>query len=380
LPVLRGVLLALPVLAVLGSLLAAADPVFLHWLQQVLYFFDLQYLPEYIFRAIYILVIAYGLLGVYLHAALASRDERVLGQEKAWLRPFLGSIESSIILGSVVLLFAVFVIIQFQYFFGGQSNINTQGFTYSDYARRGFGELVAVAVISLGLLLGLSAVTRRETSAERGVFKILGAVLVALVIVILVSAFQRVTLYESAYGFSRLRTYTHVFIIWLGILLAATILLELTSRLNAFALAAVIVAAGFTATLALLNVDALIVRQNIQLAQAGSELDSAYLASLTDDAVPAMAAAFQSAPAGSALKEGLGVALVCHSSVYNPGLKGDTRLPWQAYHLSRENARKAMASLETDLAGYVFSASEATGSTVTTIIDGYSCFGSHMGD
>ncbi len=380
LPILRGVVLALPVLAILGSLLAAADPVFSRWLQQALAFLRIENLPEYIFRAIYILIIAYGLTGVYLHAALASRDERVLGQEKAWLKPFLGSTEAAIILGSVVVLFAVFVIIQFQYFFGGQSNITAQGFTYSEYARRGFGELVAVALISLGLLLGLSAVTRRETNVERRIFTILGTALVALVIVILVSAFQRVTLYESAYGFSRLRTYTHIFIIWLGILLAATLVLELTSRLNAFALVAVIAVAGFVATLSILNVDALIVRQNVLLAQSGSELDAAYLASLSDDAVPAMGAAFQNAPAGSTLKEGLGAALVCHSDVYSPNLKRDSHLPWQAFLLSRENARKVMAGIEPDLASYAFSTSEVTGSTVLVGTHTYSCFGSHTGD
>ena len=45
---------------------------------------------------------------------------------------------------------------------------------------------------------------------------------VALIIgnlIVLVSAFMRLNLYESAYGFTRSRIYSHVFIIWLGILL-----------------------------------------------------------------------------------------------------------------------------------------------------------------
>ena len=51
-----------------------------------------------------------------------------------------------------------------------------------------------------------------------------------LVIVMLISAYQRLVLYEMAYGFSRLRTYTHVFMIWLGLLLITVVILEITRR------------------------------------------------------------------------------------------------------------------------------------------------------
>lgn len=58
------------------------------------------------------------LAGTFLHAATKSRDEQhVLGEKP--ISPFLGFTESVIIMGSVVALFAAFVAIQFQYFFGG---------------------------------------------------------------------------------------------------------------------------------------------------------------------------------------------------------------------------------------------------------------------
>jgi hypothetical protein len=91
---------------------------------------------------------------VYLHAATQSKDEKLVGEEKPVLPPFLGFTEAAIVLGSVAVLFAAFVYIQFQYFFGGQANIHIDGYTYSEYARRGFGELITVAVFSLLLILG----------------------------------------------------------------------------------------------------------------------------------------------------------------------------------------------------------------------------------
>ncbi|MFN3490924.1 MAG: DUF4153 domain-containing protein, partial [Anaerolineales bacterium] len=91
-----------------------------------------------------------------------SKDEKLVGQEKRVIPPFLGFIESTIILGSVVTLFTIFVVIQFQYFFGGAVNVNVEGYTYAEYASKGFGELVTVAFFALLMLLTLSAVTKRE--------------------------------------------------------------------------------------------------------------------------------------------------------------------------------------------------------------------------
>jgi hypothetical protein len=66
-----------------------------------------------------------------------------------------------------------------------------------------------------------------------------------LVVVILISSFYRLNLLEDAYGFSRLRTYSHVFMIWLGILLAAVIGLEISGYRRGFAMSAFFVVIGF---------------------------------------------------------------------------------------------------------------------------------------
>ena len=54
----------------------------------------------------------------------------------------------------VDLLFLAFVLVQFRYLFGGAELVRgLTGMSYADYARRGFFELVAVAALSLPLLL-----------------------------------------------------------------------------------------------------------------------------------------------------------------------------------------------------------------------------------
>jgi hypothetical protein len=348
-PIVRGILFAIPVVAFFAALLSSADLVFAQRLDEVIALFRLENLPEYIFRAIYIAVLAYALAGVYLHAAARSTDEKLLGLEKPFVPRFLGFIEAAIVLGSVILLFGAFVAVQFGYFFGGQANIRLEGFTYAEYARRGFGELVAVAFFALLLFLGLSAVVKRETSLQQRVFSGLGIALVALVAVMLVSAFQRLVLYETAYGFTRLRTYTHVFMVWLALLLAAVVVLDVLQRQRVFAFAVLLASVGFALSLAQLDVDSFIVRQNIQRFERGEALDVGYLASLSADAVPVMEGLYQSPGVEQATRERLGAALACYQ------FRADSRSPepsWQAFHISDYQASAALARMDGQLAGY----------------------------
>ncbi|MEJ2486720.1 MAG: DUF4173 domain-containing protein, partial [Anaerolineales bacterium] len=341
LAILRGLLIAFPIVLVFAGMLAEADPVFDQALSKFLDFFNIENLGEYILRAFLISFIAYIVLGVYLHAFYKNHDESFTDDRPQWLKPFLGITESVIVLGSINLLFLAFVAIQFQYFFGGESNINLAGFTYAEYARRGFGELVAVAIFSLLLFMGLSFITKKEGKSAHRVLSILGIVLFALVTVILVSSFQRLLLYEQAYGFTRLRAYTHVFMIWLGGLLLAVSLLELFRKQRYFAFAALVAGIGFITTLDLINIDSLIVKQNVSRYQEGETLDIAYLASLTVDAVPTLVDLYQSSPAAE--KQVLSGAIACHAELnyrYDYADGPDQRYSWVSFHFSRLRAQQ----------------------------------------
>jgi hypothetical protein len=341
--------------------LSSADPVFSSAVRRVMEALRIEYLPEYVFRLSIVLLSAYMLAGVYLHAITASDDRQ-------WLKPGsplpfgLGFVEAASILLSVNALFSVFVAIQFRYFFGGQTNIGLGGFTYAEYARRGFGELLAVAFFSLLLFLALSTIARRQGGKQRGLFSLLGVWLVVMVSVMQVSSFQRLLLYEQAYGFTRLRTYTHVFIIWLGVLLVALLALELLSRLQVFPLVVLLVVLGFGLSINVLNVDRFIAQQNIRRAQAGQKLDLDYLGSLSNDAVPAIARIFQSRPADDPLRDDLGGLLACRAALLD---EQAGELSWQSFHLARYHARNALLDLRSDLGEYPVGRSDYGARSVT---------------
>lgn len=344
---LRGLLFALPIVICFGSLLAAGDLVFKEKLDD---FLALDDLAENIFRGILILFYAYVLAGVLIHAALKSRDENLVGEKKPVISPFLGFTESTVILGSVSVLFLAFVIVQFQYFFGGETNIGVEGYTYSQYARRGFNELVTVAFFSLVMILGLSSISRRESESQRRAYSILSVAVVVLVIVILVSAYQRISLGIEWHGFSRLRLYPRVFLIWLGILLITVVVLEIVRRERYFAFAAALASVGFAVSLTLVNVDAATVMHNVPRTLQGKNLNVAHLASLSPDAVPALADAFYSSAYSQDVHEGIGAALTCYlndDSDYEESLSD-----WRSFNLSRWQAHNTLQKVEKYLQDY----------------------------
>lgn len=348
-PVLRGILIALPILILLAALLSSADPVFSNLVGNFLGLVNLDRLGEYLFRLAYILCFGFLLCGVFAYALTASSDENLLGLEKPWLEPFLGWTESAIVLGSIDLLFAVFVGVQFRYFFGGKANVVVDGYTYAEYARKGFFELVWVAVISLLVYLTLSTITKKSEKYRQTAFSWMSGGLVVLVIVILVSAFQRLRLYEDAYGYTRIRIITHVFMLWLGLLMLTLLVLEISRHQRAFALAGVIVCAGFVITLNFLNVDGFISRMNIQRSVNGASLDVPYLASLSSDALPEQASVFTRPGVPSGLKGQLGAALACRVDA-EAGRQKDP--DWRAFNGSDWQGKLVMDSLLEKLKDY----------------------------
>jgi hypothetical protein len=351
---LRGLLLALPIILVFSLLLASADPVFGSRIFNLINWFDPENLGEIIFRVVYILILANLLLGAYFFGLVKSKEISDTARNKTNTKTLLGTIETSIILGAVNLLFLSFVLAQFSYLFGGDQNISIEGFTYAEYARRGFFELLAVAIISNILFYTLSRVTARKTKAQKRLFSGLSLTLVVLVGIILFSAFTRLTLYEDAYGFTRLRTFTHVFIIWTGVLLIALGILEITKKMKRLPVVLIVSLIGFGLAINFLNVDRVIVRHNIQRAQTqitaktGDRLDSAYLSELSFDSIPPVRDYYLSEGVQSDLREALGAILACQWAT----LDLPQKTPWTSWHYARSRAINQLKALETDLADY----------------------------
>lgn len=288
-PVLRGVLLAIPLLFAFATLFAASDIVFASYLEDLLTLFDLVDLT---WQLLLIIGVAWVWAGGTAYALARGIPLEDTDKPRSLIpleSPYkIGFIEVATALVMVNALFLSFVLIQFTYFFGGRANIRVEGFTYSEYARRGFFELLFASALTLGLIWALDRLTRRETPRQVKIFKILSTAMVGMTLVILVSAFQRLLLYEEAYGYTHLRLYSHLFMVWLAALLvlfAATLWLD---RRRIFSFGALLAIFGFMATLNWINPDRFIAQQNLARYQMTGDLDVFYLRGLSEDAVPVL--------------------------------------------------------------------------------------------
>jgi hypothetical protein len=329
--VIRGSAFALPVVFVFAILLGSADAVFASYVSHawngLTDLLGLQLIDDLVGRSAVTLALAglttgaisYGLVRRLnpVHPLEAGDNdidspspsmERGLGGEVEKRKPGfkLSMIESTIVLGSIVLLFAVFVLIQFAYFFGGQANIGVEGLTYAQYARRGFFEMVAVSGMTLGIALALDHVTIRQEGRETILFRALSVVLVALTTIMLISASQRMWLYEEAFGFTQLRVYVHLAILWLGVLFGVFVVALFRLKRHVFSFGVLLVIVGYLVSLNLLNVDHYIAERNVARYHDGYDLDIAFLNILSADAVPVILPLYAESEPGSTVNQWAG--------------------------------------------------------------------------
>ena len=277
--VLRGFLIAVPLLLIFIALLTSADAAFASILLNI---FNIDF-PRVIGHVLFTLLIAVPAAG-FLRSMLVP-SELPDFERPSWFR--LAAAETNVAIALVDILFALFVAVQLRYFFGGAALVKVAPkLTYAEYARRGFFELVAVAALVLPLLL--IAEWLIDKSGRLKLFRLLALAQVLLVFVILVSAYRRMQLYVDAFGLTELRVYTTAFMFLLAALLAWFAATVLTGRRQHFFIGAV--ACGLVTVIALhaINPDALIVRTNVANKHA---LDVPYLISLSHDADPALVAA-----------------------------------------------------------------------------------------
>jgi hypothetical protein len=342
-----GIALAFPFLVVFALLFASADAVFSSAITNV---FDLRKwsIGDLIGRVL--LAASFAWLAGGLFVVAGRGTDTTMSTVLPRLRGLLSSTAGATALLVIDALFLFFVALQVAYLFGGIDTLNATGLTYSSYARRGFFELIAVAVLAGGLLFAVELVVAKRTRLYVG-----AALTLALAtLVIVVSAAYRMQLYQLAYGWTEQRFYALAGIAWLGAggVCAAVLVWRDATRwlLHAGGLIALAVAIAVN----LVGPSALVARQNLERvvdpsglpADASRELDAQYLASLGDGALPTVVEllprlnAADRAALGSALRtfalEGRGL-----EPAAVPG-----------FSLDRERARQALVGVADELRSY----------------------------
>jgi hypothetical protein len=283
--VLKGLLLATPLIFVFVLLFASADAVFSQQLDRFADFVG-ELTPSSPLISLVLIVVATGLINCSVlkmpQSALVTSHHQV---HDLWpgMRVRLGQTETAIVMGSLALLFVTFVLLQASYLFGGHELIEARsGLTLADYARRGFFELLAVAALTMGVLIALASV-----HCHQPLFRRLGGVLIACVMIMLLSSVYRLNLYVEQFGLTMARLVALAVMAWLSISLlwfAATVL---RGNARGFLAGLVFIGMACCIVLAALNPAARVAEVNIKHSRSsGMPLDIDYLHSLGADVVP----------------------------------------------------------------------------------------------
>jgi Domain of unknown function (DUF4173) len=322
--VLRGALIALPMLVIFTMLLTSADAAFASILAN-LFRIDIPQLLGHVFLTI---AITLPVGGLFRSTRFGAELPDV--QRPAFLR--LGAPETNVALGLIDVLFAAFVGVQIRYFFGGAALVRVApNLTYADYARRGFFELVTVAALVVPLLLVGEWIIDKSSPRAVTTMRLLAAGQILLVAVMLVSAFRRMQLYVAEYGLTELRLYTTAFMFLLGALLVWFAATVLTGHRERFFAGAVICGLITVVTLHAINPDDLIVRT-----PGKHPLDMSYVTSLSADATPALLPMATSTPC-------LAKRLLAMDGKNEDG-------DWRTWNASRAAAHRAVAAQRVQLA------------------------------
>ncbi len=286
--VLRALLITAPLVLVFTVLLSRADPVFasVFKLPEI----DVEVLVSHVFIAG---AFAWWSAG-FVRGALLGVARRPALPEQLPVRLGLAEITTS--LGAVIVLFAIFVALQLRWLFGGADVVlATTGLTVAEYARRGFFELVGVAVLVAPMILGTRALVVDDKVIRR--HRQLSLALIVLLGPIVASAMLRMKLYVGHYGLTTDRLYATALMAWLGFVFVAMAGTVLRGWARPFAAMAML--SGFVTlfTLNAINPDLLVARVNLGRSSSARSVDYVYLARLSGDAVPTVVNALKtSAP------------------------------------------------------------------------------------
>jgi hypothetical protein len=272
----RGLAIAIPLAIVVGILLASGDAVFASAFK-----FDAGDLVSHVLLLFVGLGLAAGLARVSASPAIDEPDG---------MTARLGTVEWSIVLGVLNLLYLGFAVARIVALSeGGTRVLKTAGLTYAEYARSGFFELLGAAAITLVALIVLRATADVTEPKSRRLFLVLACSVIGLNLLVVASAFQRLALYEQAFGLSMLRLYSFVFCIWLAVaLIALSLWIAGVGRPRPwFWSVAAATALALLFALNVANPEAIVVRHNAG-ADTVQGFDADYANELSDDAVPAL--------------------------------------------------------------------------------------------
>lgn len=280
--ILIGILVSLPLLAILIILLSSADMIFGYYLANLTKIFNNINIEEFVPHTIITLVISFYLFG-YVWGFKS--EEKTIGKVLDAPAVSWETVTIITVLAALNILYLIFTIIQFSYLYGGNNIALPADFTYAEYARKGFFELTAATFINFIIVLSCLKYIKKDNKRLLKIANLLLTVLVAFTLNMLFSANFKLTLYEAAFGYTFLRVSVHLFMLLLFILYLV-VAAGIWYRKIPIVKSIIVITIIMYTIINYLNIDGFIARKNIERYNETGKLDAYYLTTLSFEAVP----------------------------------------------------------------------------------------------
>lgn len=311
--VLLGVLISIPFLAFIIFLFCSADAVFANVISDI---FDFDFHLGDIFE------ISLTMIGILMfsYCSLRFLNKRTISEGNPNLRRF-EPILANTILSLTAVVYLLFSGIQIIYLFIGNMAL-PEGYTYAQYAREGFFQLLFVCVMNITIVLFFLGCFK-----ENLLLKILLTVISGCTYIMLASSALRMWMYIREYRLTFLRIFVLWFLALLAVLLVGVIILIYTEKFPMFRYMLVAVSV-FYVGFSFAHPDYWIAKYNLTHPYTHSyEAENEYLQYLSADAAPAIVECKE--PWVYDYKERM-------LDNYNSSLRKFNFSSWNAYRLFRE--------------------------------------------
>ncbi len=271
----KGIAIAVPLFFILFILLVQADPIFGKLTQTLAMNAGRRFISSFV---VFILCVMFGI----------AKIREAHQKEKELNVPTGKSHELTIIMGSVVALFACFILVQLRYLFlhVGERELQHLGIsvvTYSEYVRKGFFQLLVVSLLSSSIVVYALRYIHKLHDRQKQYTQLFASVLTVETGLLLVSAAKRLMLYADAHGLTRARIFGALFLVWLASLLVILLLRVCENIRKERMVQAVLTTTCMLFLLVnIVNIDGLIATR--YKPTVNGEVDYFYLASVSDDA------------------------------------------------------------------------------------------------
>lgn len=274
--VMLGILISLPILIIILMLLSSADTIFASGINQITHsVFNLIGQIELgdIFYRILLIVLITIYIMAFVYNIYDMQEEQNENNQKNSQRIInkisFDNIISNTILTILNFVYLIFCYIQIVNLFIGYSNLPE--YEYANYARQGFFQLMIVSIINLIIILVTTHNKNEASKKQKKYLQTMNVMLAVFTVIILISSFMRMHLYEQAFGYTFLRLMVYFILITEAILIVPTVIYIFNNKIKLVKIYSIIILTMYI-IVNYSNINGMIVNKNISLYLENEEL------------------------------------------------------------------------------------------------------------